>query len=176
MHMGPLGVISYFVGSILWELVFDGGWGGTKDQNLSTLWEHIHSIYRSDRVSNRLTMLTFGMFAHGDSEFSFFIGKAGETLALMHVLFRMCSEMNTGSERDSHRLICLEALCYIFDQVKAHGQTIPLDVAELMLERCDEFLVHYNWLHKHHADNGRLHYHIVLKFHMLWHIVYHARF
>ena len=45
-----------------------------------------------------------------------------------------------------------------------------------MLRKCDDFLVHYNWLANYAARNLRLYYNIVFKLHHLWHIVYHARF
>ena len=45
-----------------------------------------------------------------------------------------------------------------------------------MLEECETFLVHYNFLVHYGAENDQLHYNVAMKFHMMWHMCDHARF
>ena len=52
----------------------------------------------------------------------------------------------------------------------------PNDVALQMVRDYDAFLAHYDWLCRRALSAGFLFYNIVGKLHMLWHIVWHARY
>ena len=45
MHTGPLGVLGWLMGAIIWELVFDGVWGGGTEERIQRLWEQIDLEY-----------------------------------------------------------------------------------------------------------------------------------
>ena len=176
MHTGPGGVLAWFLGAVLWELVYDGPWGGPVLVRLQALWEQIVFAYRALESSSRLSMLSLSMFYNGPGRWTCFRGKCADALELLYVLREVCTEFNTRSERDLHRLACFESLCFIFDSCKGHRWTIPRPIAEEMLQQCDVFLLHYNWLTRFSVDLGRLNYNIVFKCHSLWHIVHHARY
>ena len=176
MHTGPLGVAAWFLGSALWELCFDGPWGGTVEERLEELWQSIVSEYDAQGTRHRLTMIVLGLFYHGPNKFTCFTGKASEALALLYVLRELCADVSTGSQRDTHRLVCFESLCHIFTTVKKSGHTIARFDAEAMLKSCERFLAHYNWLAVYSLRRSRMNYHVVTKTHMLWHICYHARY
>ena len=85
-------------------------------------------------------------------------------------------ELDDGSDRDAHRIARLESLTSIFKCCSRNGLLIPEDEAQEMLENCEKFLVHYNWLAHFAATNLRLDYNPTVKFHMLWHICANAVF
>ena len=73
MHTGAGGVLCWFVGSVLWELVFDGPWPGTQEDRLQALWEHIVFTYGHLDSRSRLPHLIISMFQHGDNCFTCFL-------------------------------------------------------------------------------------------------------
>ena len=174
-HMGPLGVLCWFLGSVLSELhreIFNGN----AEERLAQMWESIVEEYEEQGTQNRLGMLTEAMFNHGSTDFSCFIGKAAETLSLLPVLHKVCISFHTGSPRDKHRLACFESLGNIFATCRLNGYRVPTDESDAMLRDCDRFMVHYNWLSQSNISRNVLRYNIVFKVHMLWHICYHAKF
>ena len=176
MQMGPLGTVGWFIGGAMSELVFDGVFEGSDDQRLQDLWELILFQYGAQDSPNRLSILPLSIFYKGANTFSCFTGKAGEALSLIFVLHEICVELDTGSERDAHRIACFESLSSIFQICSSNGHFIPPPEAEAMLAACERFLVHYNWLSNFAIVSLRLDYNPTFKFHMLWHICYHAQF
>ena len=168
--------MAWFVGAVLWELVFDGPWDGPLPARLKSLWEHIVFCYNHLGSTSRLSMLPLSLFFSGTHQYTCSRGKCADCLELLYVLREICIEVDDGSERDAHRLACFGCLCSIFDVCKSHHWTIPRPVAEEMLRQCDIFLVHYNWLANYSKDLLRLNYNVVFKCHALWHILYHGRY
>lgn len=175
MHTGVLGVLCWFLGAVIWELMHDGVWEGGIDQRLQQLWSQILIEYDAQQIKNRLSKLTVSMFSGGTDQWACFTGKAAETTSLLYVLRNVCGVFQTGSYRDHHRGVCFDMLCWIFDTCESNGPVLPRPVAEEMLARYDRFLIHYNWLAHNSARLGRMNYNIVTKTHMMWHICYHAR-
>ena len=83
MHTGPLGGVANFVGSCMCELIFDGPFGGTTEERLQQLWEHIVFEYDVINARSRLSMLPLSLFYHGERDFSTFNGKAADCLSLL---------------------------------------------------------------------------------------------
>ena len=110
----------------------------------------------------------------GDA-WSRFTGKAAECRALVFVLREFLHAFGASSDLDRHRLRCYDSLCSIINCFFDYGIHIPEDAAAGLLQSCDDFLVHYNWLCHNGLESGNMHYNIVLKTHMLWHICYMAR-
>ena len=121
-------------------------------------------------------MLTISMFYHGNNSYTCFTGKASESLSLLYVVHEVCIEVSTGSARDTHRIACCESLCRLFTICKDHGYVLPRADADMLLESCETFLVHYNWLTSFSAKCGLLNYNLVTKRHMIWHICHQGRF
>ena len=53
MHTGCLGVVAWFLGSVLWELVYDGPFEGSVDRRIKAVWGHIVHWYDELGVKNR---------------------------------------------------------------------------------------------------------------------------
>ena len=114
MHGGPLGTLAWFIGGVLWELVYDGVVDGSEQDRLNAIWEAIVREYEVQGTKNRLSMLPLRLFYHGNSAWTCFGGKAGETWSLLYLLHEVCIEHCDGSERDLHRVAASESICDVF--------------------------------------------------------------
>lgn len=177
MHTGALGVAAYFLGGALTDFLLEGPYTGSLDDRLIRLWGQIQLEYdAADNAPHRLTRITIGMFYHGNDTFPYFKGKAAENISMLYIVKQLCSDFNTGSRRDIHRLRCAEAICGMFDACHTSRWFLHPDEAAAMLHQCDRFLSHYNWLAREALERGRLRYNAGVKFHMLWHIAHHAKY
>ena len=140
------------------ELVFDGPFNGSVAERVLTLWQELQMVYDMRGSSNRLTNLTLSMFFKGNDDWARFSGKAAESRSLVFVMRDICEAYSNGSERDQHRLVCLEKMCKIYDCCFRNDIFMPREEALQMLADCDHMSVHYNWLCKHSLENGRLCY------------------
>ena len=59
MHTSPLGVLAWFLGSELWELIVDGPFWGNVNDRLNFVWGQIQMEYDLQNLGNRLGQLTF---------------------------------------------------------------------------------------------------------------------
>ena len=50
MHTGPLGVLGWLMGATIWELAFDGVWGGCTEERIQRLWEQIDLEYEVQKT------------------------------------------------------------------------------------------------------------------------------
>eukprot|EP00959_Pyramimonas_sp_CCMP1952_P136351 2853280-Pyramimonas_sp.AAC.1 len=76
MHTGPLGVLSWFLGAVMYELVVEGVWEGTETERVNRLWEEITLEYTAQGATNRLTLLKLSMLYHGQHTYPCFTSKA----------------------------------------------------------------------------------------------------
>ena len=104
------------------------------------------------------------------------MGKAGDCLSLLYVLHNICIEFDDGSRRDAHRLAAFESICMIFTTCSEHVFFIPRPKAEEMLQSCETFQLHYNWLTRNAEANLCLRYNPVCKLHHLWQICLHTKY
>ena len=176
MHTGPLGVISWTLGSVLVELWEDGIFEGTPEGRRQQLWEHMSIEYSALGSSNRLTELPISLFYHGPNSYAAFTGKAGEAISLTFVLLEVCTEFNNGSPRGRHRLAVLDSLCRMMSLFRSSGNVLTTEAADTVLDLHDRFLMYYNWLTSFSAESDRMLYNLVTKHHNGCHIAYHARF
>ena len=65
MHTGPLGVLGWLMGAIIWELVSHGVWGGSTEERIQRLWEQIDLGYEVQNSRGRLGMLKLSMISTG---------------------------------------------------------------------------------------------------------------
>ena len=164
MHLGPLGVLLWFLGGVLNEL-FHEEFEGDDTERVRALWVVINDKYDERRTGNRLSLLTKAMLNHGPSNFSCLSAKAGESLALLDVLGDVCAMYNKNTRRDRHRLACFSSLSAVFSICKAHGYFIPPAQATEMLTQYERFLVHYKWLAQYNMEHSILNYNLTFKFH-----------
>ena len=64
MHTGDLGVLCWFWGSVLWELVYDGPFAGNVDRRLEQVSAVIKSIYDEQGTPDRMAPLRRNHFDH----------------------------------------------------------------------------------------------------------------
>ena len=121
MHAGSLGILTWFLGAVLYELVHDGPWEGSVADRLDILWTHINAEYRSLGSTNRLSTLPLTLFDHGQKAYPCFTGKASEAMNLLFVLREMCLDVSVGSLHDRHRLAFCSIACAFF--FKASNRT-----------------------------------------------------
>ena len=86
-HTGPLGIISYMCGGVIWELVYDGMFQGDERQRLQTLCEQLMLEYEVQNSGDRVGMLTKGMLVNGANEFTCFLERLANACPCC-----MCSE------------------------------------------------------------------------------------
>ena len=68
MHTGCLGVVSWLLGGVLYELVYDGPFNGAVEDRRAPLWMLILSKYEDQGVpvSRRMGDLDLGRFRHSN--------------------------------------------------------------------------------------------------------------
>ena len=113
VHMGPGGVLAWFLGAVLWELVSGGPWEGTELERLQQLWIQIVFVYDQLGSTSRLSLLPLTQFYHGADNWTCFTGKCADATELLYVLREVCEEFNTMSPRDLHRLECFKHVFHI---------------------------------------------------------------
>ena len=64
-HCGPLGILGFFLGAVLWELVFDGVFEGSEANRLDAVWHQILMEYELQDSKDRLGALHLSMFSTG---------------------------------------------------------------------------------------------------------------
>ena len=175
MHTGDLGVLGYFLGSILAELLVDGPFTGPQAAQLKVIWRLVQDKYQELGVTNRLTNLTKEMFLR-QGDFPVLKAKAAESRALLFVLESVCEDLDDGSDRDQHRLRALRSLAEMYRIFMAGPLVIPQHDADRALQCLEYFWGHYSWLLKRALSQGFRLYGLYFKFHALWHIVDHSRF
>ena len=170
MHTGCLGVVAWFLGSVLWELVYDGPFEGSVDRRIKAVWGHIVHWYDELGVKNRLGQLTLEMFKT-TGNFACLKGKAAENHQLLPVLRALCSQLGAFSDRDRHRQRALDNLSDIYATFQSAGLRLTEEQVQRVTHAYDAMLLHYNWLTKYSVGKGVLCYNFVGKFHMMWHII-----
>ena len=106
MHAGCLGVLSYFLGSVLTELVASADQKG-RSAKLENLWARIQHWYAELDINCRFTQLPLAAFERTDKGFPLLKGKAAETQGLLYVLLQVCVEVDDGSSHHRHRIRAL---------------------------------------------------------------------
>ena len=113
MHTSDMGVVSVFVGSILWELVFDGPLHGNATHRTDQLFTLIQTAYDQLESSSRLGHLTRSMFEQ-ERDYPRLCAKAAESRHVLFALEIVCDQLNLGSSRDEHRLLAIRHLCSMY--------------------------------------------------------------
>ena len=77
--------------------------------------------------------------------------------------------------RDVHRHEAAKRLESMYDTICRGPDVLPEDMHKQLCEDCDAFLQHYEMLHNIASEKNAMSYHIVPKFHHLWHICNDSR-
>ena len=172
MHTSCLGVCGYIMGSVLQELILFNG-SNTPKENLKDFWGLLATKYSDDGVTNRLTSLTLPML--GALNKPCLHAKAAETQALLGPVSSICRDTHDGSDHDSHRLLVLESLHDLYRLLKAAPMFLDEEQWVRALALVDTVLLHNNALLHSSIQDGYILYPVHFKHHLLWHIVYSAR-
>ena len=175
MHMNCIGVLCYFNGSVIKELVKHGPYIGNVSERRAQLWSRISFWYSELGIINCLTGFHQCLFDEGD-KWAYLAAKAADNHHLVYVLEKICQESNDGSEHDAVRLEALKSMRTCHSILATGGMFLQRRRSERLLKSIDKFLMCNNWLLKYSLELGRKYFYIGVKHHLLWHVGYMARY
>ena len=174
-HEVDLGVLAYYLGSVLQEFLLNC-YRGTLAERVQLLWCDIHEKYLDMKVESRLSNLTLQMF-YNPTGFPLLHAKASESAALLHVLHDMSFALKRpGHFRDEVRHRGLSNLVICDNLIRKGGVFFNTAEAERLLAATDAFMLCQNWLLKDSLRMEVCLYHWSIKMHFMWHTAYMARF
>ena len=174
MHTGDLGVVCWFLGSVIWELVHDGPFPGTIPSRIEQLFATIRATYAELGTGSRLTRLTRQQFEHKDG-FASLWAKAAESRELLVAMVLILERCDSGSDRDGHRLAAAKALQGMYHIFAMAPMFLSEAESTAALESVNTYYEHHTWLLHNALANNRLLYNVVPKTHYLWHIAFLSR-
>ena len=171
MHSGDLGVLVYFLGGVLVELLLWGPYSGVQASRLGQLWADIQEVYDNNPAlrENRLNRLEVSMF-YTPGEFGLFKGKAAESRHFLPVLMEVCKKHDNNSTWHRMRLLAGSSLMDMYDVIMAGGLFLSKDESLRVCKAYDRFLLAYNWLVNYHVRRSEMVYNLAATFHVMWHI------
>ena len=175
MHSGCLGIVQYFVGSVLHEMIYDHELSVRPQSALAIIWDWIRDEYQRQGITNKLTNLTLDMIS-SSKKGACLNAKAAESQSLLFALREILVRHGTSSDHRKHRLRACETLCGFYKTVKDAGMFMTEAEATFARKQVEQHLLHYNWLLKNAINRGVLLYPLVTKHHMVWHLADASRF
>jgi len=178
------GMYAHILGSILHIMCWSEP-PGTRQrvkpcQRLGVIFEQVQAQYREQSAVTRLTNLKLSMFTSEDKPWKDhpFLGcKGGECKHLAPALLEVCKIVLDYANPLHKRMVsCLENLVNLVKVFDDAGVFLSPDEYARALEKAEQFLEDYSWLNKWACDNGRQHFHIVMKFHTFIHLVHNSRY
>jgi hypothetical protein len=187
MHAGDLGVLKYFLGSVIWTLVWESDLEGDFDMRVSAVWRFVLKAYDVGKVEHnyRIDWHTFkdvfsGQRGPKPSAYPELKGKAAQNRHLLPVLLQVCAALTHGQHltepKHVKRLEALQFINHFYELISGHGHFLPRGVATEVLATMEGFLLRQNWLNVHYtATLGVRQYNVTFKSHLLWHSAEQAR-
>lgn len=102
MHTVDLGLTLNLLGSIMWELVFEGP--GSVRSNFGAMWQSILRTYARLGTRHRINNMVLGQFWRPGDYAALIRVKAAEARDLVPVMISICEAAYDNSMRDEHRL------------------------------------------------------------------------
>ena len=171
MHVKYLGTDQYFLGSVLYLLVFVL-MGGEPATNLETVWNRVKEHYTQNRVTARFRILKLSMFRSGPGGYPRLKGKAAEIKHLAPALLSVWRSGMDVDDDDHQRVrIALETgvrLDTILDEHTGEWRLSP-DAAQEFLQTA---LTHVQMTCSVANLHGMRLFNITLKTHYLIHAAY----
>ena len=172
------GVLAHLLGSVLHLICWIAGPGrqsALPSERLALVFSEVQAYYKSHLSTTRLTNLRVSMFTKEDKPhqtYAFFNGKASESKYFLPALLHVAKlTLDSTSALHAHVIGAMETI---------HGLVRVFDTAGIVLTAPEfqcaknlvcEFFTHYDCCNAWAVGEGRLLFHIVPKFHMLWHLV-----
>jgi len=174
LHVLHLGVSQYFLGSVLWLLVYVI-MAGTPAQNIQRVWELILEKYTEQRTPTQFSALQLSSFinvAKHNTEYPRLKGKAAEIKHLALPLLHAWKLLKRRSAHDQRVTACLEALLEIHDRIDEHARDafMTRDSSAALCQAVNHMLDQYSWLGVQADRNGHLLFTAAPKLHWLWHL------
>ena len=88
----------------------------------------------------------------------------------------LCGIFNSGSQRDRHRLACINKLSAVVEVIYKGRSFLSDEEAQRLQANAKSFLEHYKWLGWEARERNVLQYHMVYKFHYMYHMCQDARY
>ena len=182
LHVIHLGTSMYFLGSVLWMLIFRILRDGSVAARVEAVWKRISLWYSVFQPADQFTNLSLASFCDASKPFAHFPkpkGKVGEVKGLVEPLARVWSELSDVSNPD-HTLIEIgfRQLISMQSIISEYGKDLfvpPPDVLVLQ-DNVHEFLRVYTEL-GHSADRQKLYlFNMTHKFHVLLHFAERAQY
>ena len=179
LHVLHLGVCQYFLGCVLWLLVF-ARLGHSPTANMSRVWDDILEAY-DPGSSDHFTSLGLSSFINPKKAFTQYprlSGRGCEVKSLIAPLMRVWAKHQNGSEHDEYVGDALSTLNHMVELLDdySHEAFLPdADAAEFKT-KTNKFLALYTILGNLANQQGRLLFSAVPKLHVLWHLADRARF
>jgi hypothetical protein len=181
LHILHLGTSQYFLGSILWLIVFKI-FPGTPQDNADELWKLVREYYALKKTSTQFTSLGLNSFTNMRkiyTEYPKLKGKGcevkGSVAAVLWLWKRKVVEANPWYRNVLDALEALNRMQGVLDDHR-YDCFIPLNVCRVFAADCDVFLAGYTRLGLQADAALLLLFTAAPKLHWLWHMSRRARF
>ena len=175
LHTMHLGTSAYFLGSILWILIYEI-LPDTPARNMITIWKEITDNYKQLRTAcqfNNLVLSSFCRPDKHDKDFPKLKGKGAEIRDLMEPMLlvwqKHCRNRNSVDKSVLSGLQCMCKLQAILHEYK-DDPFLPVNTAKLFTGHVNMFLHEYSVLANLADKELKLLFNVVPKHHALWHL------
>ena len=175
LHLMYLGTVQYFLGSVLYLLVFRL-MSGTPESNMSSIWVHVSNIYRAHSVANQYSTLTISSFAGADKPHETYPKLEGKGAEVKDLVFPLSEIWANEVDRDSefYKPVRQAFLAQLDLQGILHDFReeilLPVDAAASLRNNINSFLLTYQKLAAGADASGDVLWNQPTKFHWLWHM------
>ena len=170
------GVLAHLLGSVLHTLCYQEGRGRQASHpadRLAIVFTKVQESYKENETQTRLVNLKLKMFCNPDAPHAYppFLNcKGAEGKHLLPALLWVMRTMSDGSEFHLRIIAAMDAIYKFTQLIDTSGYVLNADEATRAVTLVENFLGHYGWLREYAADQGTELFHVVLKFHMLFHL------
>ena len=176
------GVLSHLLGSVLHSMTWSQGPGrqaAPPSDRLASIFSRVQKLYVEFGTSTRLTNLRLSMFTSPDkphADYAFLNVKGSEAKHLLKPLTVISLQDCKNTDFDRRRAACLVEMNHIVE-IMDHADIFLTAEEQSHLEAALlKFLGHYSWLNSFCVRENRYLFHMVIKFHMLHHLVLDAKY
>ena len=174
-HTYHLGVDGYFVGSVFSDIIENHGWPGSAEAKTEQLWDLVRLQYGKFDSPTRIACLRHAMFKQ-PGRWASMRGHAMEIYQLLCCLPFVLEVLFDGSPYHQARLQACRHLLRIHAIFSDGGVFLGDAAAAEALTCADQFLLLNNLLLNVAVERHQLHYGLVTKHHLMWHIADLSKF
>ena len=181
LHVLYLGVSGWFLGSVLWVLVYDV-MDKDASSNMDTLWEFTTTFYSEHSVANRFGNLNIKSFTDPQAptkDFPKLKGKGAELKDFACVALAAWLHFNKSRSANASRILnALRLYSEAQDLIHEHKDDmfIPLDKVPAFQKCIGDFLLDYTALARAADRSKKLLWNTVPKLHWMYHFGVRAKF